>query len=239
MNYIREINAFECRMQRQPLPITAQLLWYKLMAFSNRQHWPEWFSVDNERLIAILNASSIKTLRVARTQLEDAGYIQYRKGVKGKPSHYKLNSVDEMESGGDATALALEELQESVIPEDFKDDITRYYGYTEQLHLEIKRITKELFEAYLPNQQPTQQDELTVFHFVTNSWSAENGEREMAVDKGKRDLLAYAFDAAQRAGAVNWNYIGGVMRRIRERGIQNIDQAYDYDAERDQRMGRL
>lgn len=77
MNYIREINAFECRMQRQPLPITAQLLWYKLMAFSNRQHWPEWFSVDNERLIAILNASSIKTLRVARTQLEDAGYIQY------------------------------------------------------------------------------------------------------------------------------------------------------------------
>ena len=239
MNYIREINAFECRMQRQPLPITAQLLWYKLMAFSNRQHWPEWFSVDNERLIAILNASSIKTLRVARTQLEDAGYIQYRKGVKGKPSHYKLNSVDEMESGGDATALALEELQESVIPEDFKDDITRYYGYTEQLHLEIKRITKELFEAYLPNQQPTQQDELTVFHFVTNSWSAENGERERAVDKDKRDLLAYAFDAAQRAGAVNWNYIGGVMRRIRERGIQNIDQAYDYDAERDQRMGRL
>ena len=60
----------------------------------------------------------------------------------------------------------------------------------------------------------------------------------MAVDKDKRDLLAYAFDAAQRAGAVNWNYIGGVMRRIRERGIQNIDQAYDYDAERDQRMGR-
>lgn len=239
MNYIREINAFECRMQRQPLPITAQLLWYKLMAFANRQHWPEWFSVDNERLIAILNASSIKTLRVARTQLEDAGYIQYRKGVKGKPSHYKLNSVEEMESGGDTTALALEEPPESTIPEDFKDDITRYYGYTEQLHLEIKRITQELFEAYLPSQRPTQQDELTVFHFVTSSWSTENGERGMAVDKDKSDLLAYAFDAAQRAGAVNWNYIGGVMRRIRERGIQNIDQAYDYDAERDQRMGRL
>lgn len=239
MNYIREINAFERRMQRQPLPITAQLLWYKLMAFSNRQHWPEWFSVDNDRLTELLSAASDRTVRSARAQLEDAGYIQYRKGVKGKPSHYKLNSVDEMESGGDATALALEELPESVIPEDFKDDIARYYGYTEQLHLEIKRITQELFEAYLPNQQPTQQDELTVFHFVTNSWSAENGEREMAVDKDKRDLLAYAFDAAQRAGAVNWNYIGGVMRRIRERGIQNIDQAYDYDAERDQRMGRL
>lgn len=239
MNYIREINAFECRMQRQPLPITAQLLWYKLMAFANRQHWPEWFSVDNERLIAILNASSIKTLRVARTQLEDAGYIQYRKGVKGKPSHYKLNSVDEMESGGDTTALALGEPPESAIPEDFKDDITRYYGYTEQLHLEIKRITQELFEAYLPSQRPTQQDELTVFHFVTSSWSTENGEQEMAVDKDKRDLLAYAFDAAQRAGAVNWNYIKGVLRNLQGWGLKNLNEVYDHEDKRDQRIGRL
>ena len=235
MNYIREINAFECRMQRQPLPITAQLLWYKLMAFANRQHWPEWFSVDNERLTELLSAASDRTVRSARAQLEDAGYIQYRKGVKGKPSHYKLNSVDEMESGGDATAL--EEPSESAIPEDFKDDITRYYGYTEQFHLEIKRITQELFEAYLPSQRPTQQYELTVFHFVTSSTG--NGEQEMVVDKDKRDLLAYAFDAAQRAGAVNWNYIKGVLRNLQGWGLKNLNEVYDHEDKRDQRIGRL
>lgn len=90
MNYILEINAFERRMKRQSLPTTAQLLWYKLMHFSNTHHWPEWFSIDNDRLTTLLGSGSDKTVRVAREQLAEAGLIEFEKGVKGKPSRLSL-----------------------------------------------------------------------------------------------------------------------------------------------------
>ena len=93
MNYILEINAFERRMKRQPLPATAQLLWYKLMAFSNRLHWPEWFSVDNDRLTALLGSGSDKTVRTARQQLMDAGLLIYEKGVKKFQSTHPLRGA--------------------------------------------------------------------------------------------------------------------------------------------------
>lgn len=64
MNYLLEINAFERRMRGHPLPTTAQLLWYKLMQFANRLYWPEWFSIDNDRLTATVNAGSDKTIRM-------------------------------------------------------------------------------------------------------------------------------------------------------------------------------
>ena len=98
MNYLLEINAFERRMRGHPLPTTAQLLWYKLMQFANRLYWPEWFSIDNDRLTATVNAGSDKTIRIARQQLVDAGLLQFEKGVKGRPSRYKLIPVTTIEA---------------------------------------------------------------------------------------------------------------------------------------------
>ena len=93
MNYIAEINAFEQWLETHTLPITAQLLWYKLMAFNNKTLWSEWMQVDNLRLMAALQMGREATLIKARGDLIKAGLIEYQKGKKGSPNRYHMISL--------------------------------------------------------------------------------------------------------------------------------------------------
>lgn len=93
MNYIAEINAFERWLETNPLPISSQLLWYKLMNRFNRSGWSEWIRVDNLNLMADLNIRREETFIVARDPLIKAGLIEYRRGKKGCPSQYRMVSL--------------------------------------------------------------------------------------------------------------------------------------------------
>ena len=230
MNYILEINAFERRMKRQPLPTTAQLLWYKLMAFANRQHWPEWFSVDNDRLTTLLGAGSDQTVRRARQQLLDAGVIIYEKGVKGKPGRYKLQSIASQEYP-DTTASS--ERPVSSVEGYLEDDITRYFGYTEAIGANIRSFTQELFDKFRPGTKATHRDDLEVFHKIVEREGTGSGGTTMFISEEKKALLVYAFEQASLSGAVNWRYINGIYRNLRLRNINNVNQACDYDIDRD------
>lgn len=223
-------------MRRNPLPTTAQLLWYKLMQFSNRLHWPEWFSIDNDRLTEVLNVNTEGTARNARKALITEGYILYEQGVKGKPGRYKLNSVDKMERLEKGDYADESEPEGDFLTE--AEDITGYFGYTEALGLELKKITQKLFETYLPQTKPTEQDERRVFYFIKEQTEDPPGQWTMTFPKESKELLAYAFEQAQAANAVNWNYISGIYRNFRQRGIKTVDQAIDYEVDRDQRKGR-
>lgn len=92
MNYIAEINAFEQWLETHYLPISSQLLWYKLMAICNRSGWSEWVTVDNLRLMAAMQMGREATLIKARDELIKAGLIEYQKGKKGSPNKYKIIS---------------------------------------------------------------------------------------------------------------------------------------------------
>lgn len=239
MNYILEINAFERRMKRQPLPTTAQLLWYKLMAFANRQHWPEWFSVDNDRLTTILGAGSDQTVRKARQQLIDAGLLIYEKGVKKKPGRYKLVSIAFQEYPDAVGSSDVYPANDRPGIEGYlEDDYTRYFGYTEAIGSEIKSVTQELLDTFRPGERATQRDELEVFHKIIDREGTGPEGTVLTVSEEKKALLVYAFEQASLAGAVNWRYINGIYRNMRIRDIKNVDQACDYDLDRDYRMGR-
>ena len=239
MNYILEINAFERRMKRQPLPTTAQLLWYKLMAFANRQHWPEWFSVDNDRLTTILGAGSDQTVRKARQQLIDAGLLIYEKGVKKKPRRYKLVSIAFQEYPDAAGSSDVYPANDRPGIEGYlEDDYTRYFGYTEAIGSEVKSVTQELLDTFRPGERATQRDELEVFHKIIDREGTGPESTVLTVSEEKKALLVYAFEQASLAGVVNWRYINGIYRNMRIRDIKNVDQACDYDFDRDYRMGR-
>ena len=239
MNYILEINAFERRMKRQPLPTTAQLLWYKLMAFANRQHWPEWFSVDNDRLTTILGAGSDQTVRKARQQLIDAGLLIYEKGVKKKPGRYKLVSIAFQEYPDAAGSSDVYPANDRPGIEGYlEDDYTRYFGYTEAIGSEIKSVTQELLDTFRPGERATQRDELEVFHKIIDREGTGPESTVLTVSEEKKALLVYAFEQASLAGAVNWRYINAIYRNFAMRDIKNVDQACDYDFDRDYRMGR-
>lgn len=94
MNYIAEINAFERWLENNYLPPMSQLLWYKLIALCNRCGWPEWVTVDNQRLMAFIQLKREATFIDIRNKLIDAGLIEYRKGKKGSPNQYKINTFN-------------------------------------------------------------------------------------------------------------------------------------------------
>lgn len=96
MNYIAEILAFEQWLESHYLPISSQLLWYKLMYLSNKSGWSEWVVVDNLRLMAAVQMSREATFIKARDELIKAGLVEYRKGKKGSPNSYRMKSIIEI-----------------------------------------------------------------------------------------------------------------------------------------------
>lgn len=93
MSYIDLINAFERWLETNYLPISSQLLWYKLISLFNKCGWSEWVTVDNHRLMSIMQIESEKTFIRCRDKLIEAGLFEYRKGKKGSPNQYKINTV--------------------------------------------------------------------------------------------------------------------------------------------------
>lgn len=94
MNYIKELNAFERWLETNYLPATSQLLWYKLVALFNRCGWAEWITVDNQRLMVLIQCKSEKTFIRARDSLIEKGLFVYRRGKKGSPNAYRMVSFE-------------------------------------------------------------------------------------------------------------------------------------------------
>lgn len=230
MNYLAEINAFERRMRRRPLPVVTQLLWYKLMQFANRRYWPEWFKIENDDLGPLANCSC-STARAARAQLIDEGYILYEPGTKSRPGAYRLLSVAEREqlviAGGDWDDYDPEipEPEESFFDMELISDTL-----PEEQANDLRETLDQLFRRFLPGTTPSEMDLQWGWSFLREK--DDQGRTLFPLEKKK--LLAYAFEQASLAGAVNWNYIKGIYRRFRQRDIKTVEEAIEYDFERDQ-----
>ena len=94
MTYIELINAFEKWLETNHLPSVAQLLWYKLVSLFNKAMWSEWITVDNYRLMALLDVKREATFISYRDKLIEAGLFEYKKGKKGSPNRYKICTVN-------------------------------------------------------------------------------------------------------------------------------------------------
>jgi len=94
MQYIDLINAFNKWCETNYLPSSAQLLWFKLINLFNGAGWSEWISVDNLRLMSIMQIRNEKTLIKCRDILIDENFFEYQKGKKGCPNRYKINTVN-------------------------------------------------------------------------------------------------------------------------------------------------
>jgi len=94
VTYIDLINAFEKWLETNYLPNLTQLLWYKLIALFNKAGWSEWVTVDNYRLMALLDVKREATFISHRDKLIKAGLFEYQKGKKGSPNKYKICTVN-------------------------------------------------------------------------------------------------------------------------------------------------
>ena len=54
MTYIEKLNAFDRWLETNYLPAQSQLLWYKLISLFNKCGWAEWVTIDNQRLMSLI-----------------------------------------------------------------------------------------------------------------------------------------------------------------------------------------
>lgn len=232
MQYLNEINSFGDAMEERPLPPDAQLLWYRLMHLANRNFWRFPLCLTNQEAMELIGVSR-HPFMAARKALEDAGLLKVKQGVKGKPSEYTLIPPSIAFAEAPARGCGPEDIPEGVpyYMADGVDDLTRYFGWNEDVARELKQITKELLGAYWPDHKPDERDEQRVFELASERMG-EGRDITIVFPESRKELLAYAFEQASKAGAVNWNYIFGVMRTLNARGINTIQKAWEYDEER-------
>lgn len=236
MNYLLEINAFERKMRESPLPIAAQLMWYKLMQFCNGLRWPETFQLDTARLSELMVGSSKHTVIEARRALIEAGFLEFKPGSKKCPSTYKLISQISVES------VEPEPLPEEPTDTEFlevdggSNDIRCYFGFTEDTEAELHKIASLLYQEFLPDKRPSADDERRVFLYCMEQ-IGQGADRKIEFPERRKELLAYAFGVARTNGSLNWGYIDGIYRNFHERGIQTVEDAYRYDELRAKKNG--
>lgn len=236
MNYLLEINAFERKMRESPLPIAAQLMWYKLMQFCNGLRWPETFQLDTARLSELMVGSSKHTVIEARRALIEAGFLEFKPGSKKCPSTYKLISQISVES------VEPEPLPEEPTDTEFlevdggSNDIRCYFGFTEHTEAELHKIASLLYQEFLPDKRPSADDERRVFLYCMEQ-IGQGADRKIEFPERRKELLAYAFGVARTNGSLNWGYIDGIYRNFHERGIQTVEDAYRYDGLRAKKNG--
>ena len=90
MTYIDYLNRFNHYMDSNPLPESAQLLYYKLLHIFNRAGWPDTVAVTNRRLGELIGLNSESAVISTRSKLVKAGFIQCQTGKNHSPNRYTL-----------------------------------------------------------------------------------------------------------------------------------------------------
>lgn len=89
MDYIRQMNAFVARTTEQSLCASAYALYLHLFGLNNTLHWVEWFRATDAQLAGLTNLS-INTVRQAKKELQEKGFIDVRIGGHKTPSEYHI-----------------------------------------------------------------------------------------------------------------------------------------------------
>lgn len=129
-------------------------------------------------------------------------------------------------SAGRAAAAVAEYLTDRGI------DKSLYFGVTDEVMAQAEQIAREIFSKFT-TKEPVESDIAKVFDY-THEREGVREETQISFSEERIKLLAYAFEQAADVGKPgNWRYIGAVMGRLGQRGIKTIEQAEDYDYERD------
>ena len=93
MNYIMQLNVFYEKASGESLSLKAIGLYMLLLNKNNRLGWIEEFKMTNKVIMSVVNCT-LYDLRAARDELEEKGYIIYKKGTKGQAGNYKIINLE-------------------------------------------------------------------------------------------------------------------------------------------------
>lgn len=261
MNYIAEINNFYGWVMLNPIPPDAQALWHFLMQMNNRCavniggkfYWRVDFKVPNTTVTSIL-AFSRQQLDRMRNELIQAGRIVYKKGKGSQAGTYRMipfdaNYVTQYVTQLDTQYDTQHDTQVWVLCNIFGTLINNKLNNNSNISGDGGDVREERYRDTLINfanplikkyfnRQPTECD-LEYIYSAIFEVNRANGTAEFGLSDNKMKLLEYACQKAFMAGNMNWNYIQGIMRNLRNRGLDTVDAAEAFQCEFDQDNGRF
>lgn len=92
MTYIEYLNQFHRWRENGNPGDKLIVLYLNMLDMFNQRYWPEWAGVTTQQLMVLANTASKNTALSARDALVKAGFLEYRKGRKGKATAYRLLS---------------------------------------------------------------------------------------------------------------------------------------------------
>ena len=93
MNYIMQLNVFYEKASGESLSLKAIGLYMLLLNKNNRLGWIEEFKMTNNVIMSVAKCT-LYELKTARDELEEKGYIIYKKGTKGQAGNYKIINLE-------------------------------------------------------------------------------------------------------------------------------------------------
>ena len=220
MNYINQIKAFHDLNETNAWTTGQIALWYALMYINNKCYWSEWFSASNQ-VLSLHTGLSRQGILKARNALKQAGIIDFKaKGTKSTSYHLKDLTSKSSQAGCQDSCQASSQAgcQDSCTIININKNIIGGDG-------DIRTRAREtafLFVDKYWGRKATDADMDHVSGLITDF-------KTMEVSEDKTELLEYAFECSSGANALNWNYVHGVIDRLKARGITTLEQAYGFD----------
>ena len=202
MTYIDYLNAFNQWLETNALPVSSQLLYFKMLNVFNRAGWPEDVGVDNLRLMFMAGLKSEKSAIQARDKLVETGFIIYQKGKKGSPNRYFLVNT------GVNTGV-------NTVKKDS--------------HIKTKTKTKEISPDGDTKKDPAVAAVMSAYMDRINPNVSEQLVAEMLgfLQAMGQECCLRAIQIAQDERKTQWSYVRGILRSKQAQGVRCLA---DWDA---------
>lgn len=113
---------------------------------------------------------------------------------------------------------------------EIKGNKTNYLYDDGDARVHVREITSSLVKKYWGREATDAECD------IARGFLVNIRNRTVSISKDNEELFEYAFECSVSANAMNWKYIQGVIQRLKARGIRNLEQAYEFDLERDRNM---
>lgn len=204
MNYIKQINTFYKLIQDNPLSSNAQCLYNYLLNKCSELGWKSEFSVSN-LIVCGFTSLSRQALDRARNELIQKGYLKYKKGYSNQAGKYLIVCFDTQNDTQDNT----------------QNDIQ---GGHKVSTLNKLKETKQ-------KENISMQSAIDFYDQNINLITPFEFQKLQNFSNMESELIIFAMQKAVTANKRNFNYIEGILKNWKVKGISTLIQAKNEEQE--------
>lgn len=204
MNYIKQINTFYKLIQDNPLSSNAQCLYNYLLNKCSELGWKSEFSVSN-LIVCGFTSLSRQALDRARNELIQKGYLKYKKGYSNQAGKYLIVCFD--------TQNDTQDNAQSDTQCGHKVSTLNKLKETKQKENISMQSVIDFYDQNI--------NLITPFEF----------QKLQDFSNMESELIIFAMQKAVTANKRNFNYIEGILKNWKVKGISTLIQAKNEEQE--------